>query len=118
MLLRFLFEITAEGSVLKVMYSPDGQKQAVDFQKGLVFSLSNRLMISDEQLRKQKAWAYKINETGAEGNLISTVRGQTRDTMLICRFCIACLRQDNVYSPPQNEYKNTNTISKDKKNKH
>ena len=24
-------------------------------------------------------------------------------------------RQDNVYSPPQNEYKNTNTISKDKK---
>ena len=26
-------------------------------------------------------------------------------------------RQDNVYSPPRNEYKNTNTISKDKKNK-
>ena len=62
-----LFDLTASGEVRRVYYPEDEEAVALTLKKILLAMLSSRLEVSESQRAAGARWAYRVNETGHEG---------------------------------------------------
>ncbi|XP_066278977.1 uncharacterized protein [Branchiostoma lanceolatum] len=70
----FSFLISRHGEVTEVFYPTDEDLEVLNIKKALVGTLSARLHASDEVLEKDRIWLYQLNETGHEGDHLSTYK--------------------------------------------
>ena len=66
---RLSFDVTREGLVTQVYFTPDENQSVLTLKKILLGTLSTKLVISHENLKNGSRWAYRVNETGHEGNI-------------------------------------------------
>ena len=63
---RFSFSLGMHGDIISVCYPTDESYDVINFKKMVVSALSHKLVSPPDNDTKQ--WAYRINETGQEGN--------------------------------------------------
>ena len=62
-----MFDSTGTGEITRVYYDNDEDPVALTLKKIILGTLSAKLIVSQSQLRTNSRWAYRVNETGHEG---------------------------------------------------
>ncbi|XP_078695732.1 uncharacterized protein LOC144924477 [Branchiostoma floridae x Branchiostoma belcheri] len=72
----FSFFMTRHGEVTEVFYPPEENLEVLNIKKSLVGTLSARLHATRGVLERGSKWMYMVNETGHEGEHLTTYQVQ------------------------------------------
>ena len=68
---RLSFHFTTRGTINHLIYEKGEDKHVLNVKRSLLGMLSSSVVISDKHMRNNTGWAYRIQETGYEGERFS-----------------------------------------------